>query len=253
MGELYTLLAEYYDVIYRRRVEGIAGEIDFVEEIFRNDARVEVKRVLDLACGTGVPTLELARRGYEVVGLDLQEEMLSVARRKAEREGLNVEFIQGDAAELGFREEFDAVTMFFSSICYFDEHRIKELFNSVINALKPGGVFVADWSNVAFMCFRGVDIWEEKNGDEVVVTTGWKEVENASQMLHLRYLVQIVKSNGKVRAFHVHEVLNIYTAREMRLLAEKYFDEVRIYGDERRELGPNASRLWFVGIKGQAP
>ncbi len=102
MHELYTVLAEYYDVIYRKRAERVEDEIDFVEELFRKEAERKVKKILDLACGTGIPTLELARRGYEVTGLDLHEEMLAVARRKAEGEGLGIEFIQGNALELDF-------------------------------------------------------------------------------------------------------------------------------------------------------
>jgi len=132
MHELYTVLAEYYDAIYRKRAERVGKEIDFVKELFRKEAERGVKKILDLACGTGIPTLELARRGYdEVTGLDLHEEMLIVAKRKAEGEGLNVEFIQGNALELDFEEEFDAVTTFFSSIMYFDDSAIQELFNSV--------------------------------------------------------------------------------------------------------------------------
>ncbi len=84
-----------------------------------------MRRILDLACGTGIPPLELARRGYEVVGLDLPGEMLAVARRKAKKEGLKVEFIRGNALEIDFEEEFDAVTMFFSSITYFDNSVIQ--------------------------------------------------------------------------------------------------------------------------------
>ena len=49
MNELYTVLAEYYDAIYRRRAEKIKGEIDFVEELFQNEAERDVTRVLDLA------------------------------------------------------------------------------------------------------------------------------------------------------------------------------------------------------------
>jgi len=129
MHELYTVLAEYYDAIYRWRAE--RDEIDFVEELFQKEAERKVKKILDLACGTGIPTLELARRGYEVTGLDLHEKMLAVARRKAEREGLNVEFLRGDALELDFEEEFDAIMMFLSSIMYFDDSVIQELFNSM--------------------------------------------------------------------------------------------------------------------------
>ena len=100
MHELYTVLAEYYDVIYRRRAERVRDEMNFVEEIFKADAKRDVKKILDLACGTGIPTLELAKRGYEVTGMDLHEEMLEVAKRKAKREGLTIEFIQGDALEV---------------------------------------------------------------------------------------------------------------------------------------------------------
>jgi len=83
MHELYTVLAEYYDAIYRRRAERVSREIDFVEKLFQNEAERDVRKILDLACGTGIPTLELARRGYRVMGLDLHEGMLAVARRKA--------------------------------------------------------------------------------------------------------------------------------------------------------------------------
>ncbi|NJE06567.1 class I SAM-dependent methyltransferase [Thermococcus sp. M36] len=249
MHELYTLLAEYYDAIYRRRTERVGAEIDFVEETFREDAERSVRRVLDLACGTGIPTLELARRGYEVVGLDLHEEMLAVARRKAKKEGLNVEFIQGDAIEITFEEEFDAVTMFFSSIMYFDDSAIQQLFNSVKRALRPGGVFIADFPAWHYGGRDGPIVWDEMKGDERLVITDWREVEPAFQKLHFKRLVQIIKPDGNVKAVFVDDELNIYTPREIRLLAGEYFPKVRIYGNLRRELRPKESRYWLVAVK----
>ncbi|WP_297438700.1 class I SAM-dependent methyltransferase [Thermococcus sp.] len=247
MHDLYTALAEYYDAIYRRRVERISREIDFVEELFKNEAEREVTRILDLACGTGIPTLELARRGYSVVGLDLHGEMLAVARRKAKGEGLSVEFIQGNAPEVDFEEDFDAVTMFFSSIMYFDDSAIQQLFNSVKRALKPGGLFIAD-----FPCWHyggsSPIVWDERKGEERLVITDWREVELAFQKLHFKRLVQIVKPDGSVRAFMVDDELNIYTPREMRLLAGKHFRKVKIYGDGH-ELRPNDRRYWLVAMK----
>ncbi|NJE10315.1 class I SAM-dependent methyltransferase [Thermococcus sp. MAR1] len=248
MHELYTLLAEYYDAIYRRRAERVGAEIDFVEETFREDAERSVRRVLDLACGTGIPTLKLARRGYEVVGLDLHEEMLAVARRKAKKEGLNVEFIQGDAIEITFEEEFDAVTMFFSSITYFDDSAIRELFNSVKRALKPGGLFIADFPAWHYGGRDGPIVWDETKGDERLVITDWREVEPAFQKLRFKRLVQIIKPDGNVKAVFVDDELNIYTPREMGLLAGKHFRKVKIYGD-RHELRPNDRRYWLVAVK----
>ncbi|WP_461864965.1 class I SAM-dependent methyltransferase [Thermococcus sp.] len=249
MHELYTVLAEYYDSIYRRRAERIEKEIDFIEEVFKEDVELEVKRVLDLACGTGIPTLELARRGYNVTGLDLHEEMLAVARGKARKEGLNIEFLQGDALEIDFEEEFDAVTMFFSSITYFDDSAIMELFNSVKKALKHGGVFVADFPAWHYGGRDGPIIWDEQRSDERLVITDWREIEPATEKLHFKRLVQIIKPDGSVRAFMVDDELNIYTPREMRLLAERCFREVRIYGNMKRRLDPMDRRYWLVTVK----
>ncbi|USS40092.1 class I SAM-dependent methyltransferase [Thermococcus aggregans] len=249
MHELYTVLAEYYDVIYRKRAERVKDEIDFVEGIFKTDAKRDVKRILDLACGTGIPTLELAKRGYEVVGVDLHEEMLEVAKRKAEKEGLTIEFIQGDALEINFEEEFDAVTMFFSSIMYFDEEDIKKLFSSVIKALKPGGVFVADFPCWFYGGSDGPIVWDENTDEERLVITDWRTVEPAFQRLHFKRLVQIVKPDGSVRAFMVDDELNIYIPREMRLLADEFFNEVKIYGHLKRRLDPKDRRYWLVAVK----
>lgn len=249
MHELYTTLARYYDTIYQRRAERVKEEIDSVEEIFEKDAKREVKRVLDLACGTGIPTLELAERGYDVVGLDLHEEMLEVARRKAEERGLNIKFLQGDALEINFENEFDAVTMFFSSIMYFDEENLQRLFKAVVRALRPGGVFIADFPCWFYGGSDGPIVWDEKKGEENLIITDWREIEPAIQKLHFKRLVQIIKPNGEMNAFFVNDELNIYTPREMRLLAKGHFSEVKIYGHLKRELMPNDRRYWLVGIK----
>ncbi|BAA30409.1 class I SAM-dependent methyltransferase [Pyrococcus horikoshii] len=248
MYELYTLLAEYYDTIYRRRIERVKAEIDFVEEIFKEDAKREVRRVLDLACGTGIPTLELAERGYEVVGLDLHEEMLRVARRKAKERNLKIEFLQGDVLEIAFKNEFDAVTMFFSTIMYFDEEDLRKLFSKVAEALKPGGVFITDFPCWFYGGRDGPVVWNEQKGEEKLVIMDWREVEPAVQKLRFKRLVQILRPNGEVKAFLVDDELNIYTPREVRLLAEKYFEKVKIYGNLKRELSPNDMRYWIVGI-----
>ena len=249
MHELYTVLAEYYDAIYRRRAERVRDEIDFVEEIFKADAKRDVKKILDLACGTGNPTLELAKRGYEVTGMDLHEEMLEVAKRKAKREGLTIEFIQGNALEVDFNQEFDAVTMFFSSIMYFDENDIKKLFSSVVKALKSGGVFVADFPCWFYGGSDGPIVWDESADGEKLVITDWRIIEPGLQKLHFKRLVQILKPNGETKSFFVDDILNIYTPREIRLLAKESFNEVKIYGHLKRRLDPNDRRYWLVGVK----
>src|SRR3954453_864798 len=67
------------------------------------------ERILDLACGTGRHSLELVRQGFSVVGVEIGEELVEIARKDAEGQALEAELIQGDLRELEFEEEFDIV------------------------------------------------------------------------------------------------------------------------------------------------
>ena len=88
------LSAELYDV----SVPDWDGEIDFYRELAR-EAKARGQSVLEVACGTGRVTLRLAQEGVDIVGTDLDEEMLKIARRKGE-EVPNVRWVQGDMRTL---------------------------------------------------------------------------------------------------------------------------------------------------------
>lgn len=95
------------------------------------------ERILDVGCGTGQLTAEIAKAGAQVVGLDSSAEMIAEARRNFP----NITFVLGDAAGFGFPEPFDAV---FSNAAL---HWVKDAdgaVESIANALRPGGRFVAE-------------------------------------------------------------------------------------------------------------
>ncbi len=73
-----------------------------------------------MACGAGRHSIELARRGYKVVGFDLSPALLRAARAAAKEAKVRVSFAQGDMRSLPYRDEFDAVINMFSSFGYFD-------------------------------------------------------------------------------------------------------------------------------------
>ena len=81
MPDLYSILAPYYDE-WNAELD-YAAWADGLESFFRKNAKGEVKDVLDLACGTGRMTLELAKRGYDMIGVDRSPEMLDSARTAA--------------------------------------------------------------------------------------------------------------------------------------------------------------------------
>jgi ubiquinone/menaquinone biosynthesis C-methylase UbiE len=97
--------------------------------------------VLDVGCGTGASALPAAERvgpQGRVVGVDLAERLLSIARKKAESRGLaNVEFRAGDMAQLGYPDgHFDAVVSVFS--IFFVEDMVKQL-RELWRMVRPGG------------------------------------------------------------------------------------------------------------------
>lgn len=81
------------------------AEIDFLLNLF---ALPIGSTILDVGCGTGRHSVELAKRGYKVVGIDLSEGMLNVARAKAAVDGVSIEFRQADATDFSTEERFDA-------------------------------------------------------------------------------------------------------------------------------------------------
>lgn len=108
------------------------------------------ERVLDLACGIGRHSLELRRRGFEVVGVDISADLLEIAERAAAEAGLEVSFMQADLRELELGEEFDLVlSLNDGAVGYFEtDAENARTFEVIANALRPGGGHLMQLPNV---------------------------------------------------------------------------------------------------------
>ena len=135
--------SDSYDALYSDK--DYAAECDLLEEIFRHTDR-PVKSVLDLGCGTGRHSVELARRGYDLVGVDISEGMLECARRRALSEDASgTTFIQGDIKEIQVGRRLDAVLSMFAVVGYqIDDSAVRATLANVRRHLEPGGTFVFD-------------------------------------------------------------------------------------------------------------
>ena len=109
----------------------------------------EAKTVLDLACGTGEFTVELARHGFQAEGADLSEEMLSIAHEKAAEAGVSIPLYQQNMAELTGLGTYDAVTIFCDSLNYLQEEQdVLNTFKGVSRHLEEGGFLMFDVHSV---------------------------------------------------------------------------------------------------------
>ncbi|MBM3237662.1 methyltransferase domain-containing protein [Candidatus Poribacteria bacterium] len=120
-------------------------EVDFILQVL---ALPQGSRLLDLCCGQGRHALEVARRGYQVVGLDLSETLLRHARKQAKEQNLSMEFVHSDMRRIPFEDEFNAVVNLFTAFGYLEEDEEDEkVIQAVAKALKAGGKFLIDLQN----------------------------------------------------------------------------------------------------------
>ena len=138
---MYNDFAEVYDKLQDADYEKFA---DYYERIFERLGR-KPKLVLDLACGTGNITIPMAKRGYDMIGLDLSCEMLNIARDKAYAEGLEILFLNQDMCEMELYGTVDAIVCALDGLNYITEPEdLKKVFKLAANYLNPGGVMVFD-------------------------------------------------------------------------------------------------------------
>jgi len=117
---------------------------NYVERILVKH-KVKASMILELGCGTGSFGIEMARRGYEMICLDLSTEMLGCAAEKAEKEGLDILFLNQDMCNFELYGTVDAIVCLLDSFNYLTKAaQIQKLFKLVQNYLNPGGLFIFD-------------------------------------------------------------------------------------------------------------
>ena len=100
--------------------------------------------ILDVACGAGRHSIPLARRGYNVTGLDFSATFLDQARRRAEEENVSIAWHRGDMRELPWRDRFDGALCFGNSFGYCDREGTRAFVRTLAASLKPGAAFVLE-------------------------------------------------------------------------------------------------------------
>lgn len=119
MKQWYEELFENYANKYDQETfpQGTLGECDFIEKEINCNRDV---RILDIGCGTGRHSVELAKRGYSVTGIDLSESLLSRAGEKAAQQNVKVDFQRQDARNFNFIGKFELVINTFDLMTFKD-------------------------------------------------------------------------------------------------------------------------------------
>jgi SAM-dependent methyltransferase len=183
--------------------------------------------MLDLCCGPGRHSLEFARRGFRVTGVDRTARYLETARAAATREGLTVEFVQADMRHFHRPAAFDLALNLFSSFGYFEDIADDlRVLRQLHGSLKPGGQVVLEMAGKEPLArtFQPRTWHRHAERDEYllqerIVREGWRWIENHWIWIH----------GPKQQVFTFG--LRLYSGAELTdLLAEAGFSAVQLYG-----------------------
>jgi SAM-dependent methyltransferase len=201
-----------------------AAEVDF---IIRMGGVAPGARVLDMPCGSGRHTLELARRGCRVTGLDVSEEAVEHARAAADAERLPVDLRLGDMRTPPTDVRVDAAVCMGNSFGYLDHVGTQKFLADLAGIVVPGGTLILDYGFVAEALLPGLVL------DEPPMTFGGVEAVSVNEYdtVDSRWITTFTFRRGG-EEHRGTSVQHVYTAAEVtRLVTGAGFTGVELFGD----------------------
>ncbi|MCL2006471.1 MAG: class I SAM-dependent methyltransferase [Treponema sp.] len=224
-------------------------------KLYSGNAVESAPRVLDLCCGMGRISSELARRGFAVTGVDLSEDLLAAAREDAGYEDLSIEYVHSDARLYKKRDFFDIAINLYISFGYFEDPEDDFLMTrNVYESLKPGGTFIIETlgKEIAVRDFTPAE-WFERAG--FTVLTEYEAVDSWAALKNRWILIRNPTGPGSEAGgpARIEKTFTqrLYAATELRaLLFKAGFSAVELYGGwDERPYDSNADVLIAVGRK----
>jgi SAM-dependent methyltransferase len=226
-------------------VETAEDAANAVDWILGQTALAPGARVLDAPCGFGRHSVELARRGFHVTGVDFNETELARAREAAAKAGVHLRLVGQDMRDMEFFSEFELAVNLFSSIGYFSDDEDRMLLDRFWRALAPEGVFVLDTRN-RDQVVRSLPPEERRR------QAGWTLLtENTFDPVTSRWRARWWRVEKRQRTLVGESDIRLYSAHELRaMLRPERWRSVELFGDlDGTPFSLDAHRLVLVARK----
>jgi ubiquinone/menaquinone biosynthesis C-methylase UbiE len=213
----YDQAAKYYDSLNEA---SSASTNKCIEGILQKHG---VKTVLDLTCGTGSQAFWLAKKGFEVVGSDINAKMLKVARDKNKEQGCEIKFIKGDmrTTQAG---EFDAVLTIFNAVGHLTKKDFEKAMKNINKNLNPGGLYIFDIFNLGYLTDKDnitkltIDDQTQK-GNAVYRKIQYSTI-SADGVLASYDIYHEQKGNSKPKRSEAFQTLQVYNKAQLKEMLE---------------------------------
>lgn len=124
-----------------RKQEGIVASVDWITEICSG---AEKKNLLDLGCGPGIYAELLAKKGFQVTGIDFSKRSINYAIESSKDKNLDITYYYQNYLEINYEEEFDVVILIYCDLGVLSPENRNVLLQKIHRALKPGGLLILD-------------------------------------------------------------------------------------------------------------
>ncbi|HJB56040.1 MAG TPA: methyltransferase domain-containing protein [Candidatus Flavonifractor intestinipullorum] len=244
----YEFLAGCYDELTTD--VGYRSWAGYLEKHFAR-AGIPVRTVLDLACGTGSLTWELARRGYEMIGVDRSEEMLAQANEKGEDfTGERPIFLHQSMDKLDLYGTIDACVCCLDSVNYVTRPaQLERAFARVHLFLMPGGIFVFDINTPEKLRALDGQVFLDETEDAYCV---WRAEYSRRRRVctYAMDLFRLTPAGLWERGEELHEEYAYEPDELEEMLRRAGFHHIRRYGDRKlRAPRPGEERIFFTARK----
>ena len=246
--DAYHELAKSYDrltndVDYR-------ATVDFYWEILKREG-LKPRTAVDLACGTGSVTAILAEMGLDVIGVDMSEEMLTVAQQKAMELGQMPRFICQKLQELYLPRGVDLAVCALDSLDYItDPDDCAEAIRRTYKVLNPGGIFIFDVNTPEKLQAMDGQVFLDEDDDVYCVWRG--EFDEETNICS--YGMDLFQRQGNVwhRSFEEHREYAYSREQLTQYLKDAGFTHIQVYADRLFEAPREGEqRIYFKARKGK--
>jgi SAM-dependent methyltransferase len=212
-------------------------QANFIEKMFQPSKSATI---LDVPCGDGRLAIELAKRGYQLMGVDISSELLQYAKKKTQQEKLEIIWLNQDMRDLP-SEQFEHCFCFGNSFGYLDDSGNLNFLKAVFATVKPGGKFLLETGHLVESILLN---WEQRQwyefGDILFLIDNKYDYQNSRLETELTFVTP-----GKIE--RKTALFQLYTYRELyRLLEQVGFTDIKGYGSLSEQPFSVGSQLLYL-------
>ncbi len=205
----------YYHLLYAHRDEQEAAT--FIDKLIKHLQPATDAKMLDVACGKGRHSMQLAANGFDVTGIDLSSESIEVALQS---ETNNMHFYKHDMRLPSWINYFDIAFNFFTSFGYFKTQREHDnAIRSIVTSIKPNGIFVIDFLNVQFSSDKEVAETQQQIGSTTYTINKWSDDKHFYKKILVEdiALLKPMQYTEKVAKFSLQDFENMFKKQGLKI------------------------------------